>query len=567
MASDTPPNSMDRHFEETIVAPSGAASTGGGVTATQSSSPHIALVEGSSSPHFSRVTQSLLRFRLRVATLVMFGIFAVYFVWHLYDHFAGDDVGREGSFLISLHAGILVILGGSAYLLCPKCDMRRGLLQMQELVTFGLPALFLLLLQYHTMQICAVRHQMLQNPAPGWLLLIFIYALFIPNKWQRAAMVIGAMVMAPIALLAYAWATDGACAAVMYGSPEMMAEIAMKMILCGGVAVFGVYTINVLRTEAFHAKQLGQYRLSRSLGAGGMGEVYLAHHYLMKRPCAIKIIRPEKAGDSNVLARFEREVHASSKLSHWNNIDIYDYGRTEDGTFYYVMEYLPGLNVSDLVHRFGPLPPGRVIHLLRQICDALNEAHSQGMIHRDIKPANVFAAKRGGYFDVAKLLDFGLAKPIASTEDSNLTQEGMITGSPLFMSPEQASGESEPDNRSDIYSVGVLAYFMLTGHAPFEYERPIKVIIAHAHEPVVPPSQLVSTIPEDLEAIVLRCLEKDPNKRFQAILDMADDLEKCEAYGTWHQKDAVRWWTENETIAECPQPDPVEETLPVGIRT
>lgn len=551
---------MDRHFEETVVAPSDS----GVEKTTSSSSPHIALVEGSSSPHFSRVTQSLLRLRLRVATFVMFGIFAVYFVWHAYEFFWGTNVAEKSPILLSVHAGLLFLLGTTGYLLCPSCDVRKGLLRSQEIVTFGMPALFLLMTQHHSMQLCAREYGMFQNPAPGWLLLIFIYALFIPNTWQRAAVVISMLMVAPLALMGYEYATDQMCYDIIYSNPEMLAEIGLKMIICGAVAVFGVYTINVLRTEAFHAQQLGQYRLSRSLGAGGMGEVYLAHHYLMKRPCAIKIIRPEKAGDSNVLARFEREVHASSKLSHWNNIDIYDYGRTEDGTFYYVMEYLPGLNVSDLVNRFGHLPPGRVIHLLRQVCDALNEAHSQGMIHRDIKPANVFAAKRGGFYDVAKLLDFGLAKPIASTEDSNLTQEGMITGSPLFMSPEQAAGEGEPDARSDIYSVGILAYFMLTGHAPFEYDRPIKVIIAHAHEAVVPPSEHVPSIPHDLEAIVMRCLAKDPDDRYQSILDMADALDKCESAGTWQQADALQWWTENETIAECPQPgeeaQPTDET-------
>ncbi len=557
---------MDRHFEETVVAPS---NSGVAQTSTSSSSPHIALVEGSSSPHFSRVTQSLLRLRLRVATLVMFGIFAVYFVWHVYDY-AFVEGATEDPVLLVLHGGLLAILAITGYLLCPRCDVRKKLLRSQEIVTFGLPAAFLLMVQYHSMHQCVIKNNMIENPAPGWMLLMFIYALFIPNKWQRAALVIGAMVLAPLALLGFAWINNQSCYLIMADNPEILGEVGLKMVISGAVAVFGVYTLNALRTEAFQAKQLGQYRLSRSLGAGGMGEVYLAHHYLMKRPCAIKIIRPEKAGDSNVLARFEREVHASSKLSHWNNIDIYDYGRTEDGTFYYVMEYLPGLNVSDLVKRFGPLPPGRVIHLLRQVCDALNEAHSQGMIHRDIKPANVFAAKRGGFYDVAKLLDFGLAKPIASTEDSNLTQEGMITGSPLFMSPEQAAGEGEPDARSDIYSVGILAYYMLSGHAPFEYDRPIKVIIAHAHEAVVPPSEHVPSVPHDLEAIVMRCLAKDPDDRYQSIVEMADALDKCESTGTWKQVDAVQWWTENETIAECPQPEeeaqPTDETRVATIR-
>jgi serine/threonine protein kinase len=202
--------------------------------------------------------------------------------------------------------------------------------------------------------------------------------------------------------------------------------------------------------DAIKAKELGQYKLKRLLGSGGMGEVYLAEHLLMKRPCAIKMIKPEKAGDPRVLARFEREVRATAKLSHWNNIDIFDYGRAADGTFYYVMEFLPGMNLGDLVRRFGPLAPERVIHLMRQTCDALAEAHGAGLIHRDIKPANIFAAERGGHKDIAKLLDFGLVKPITNIDQGSLTQEGALTGSPLYMSPEQATGDADPDARSDI---------------------------------------------------------------------------------------------------------------------
>src|SRR5688572_18036212 len=176
---------------------------------------------------------------------------------------------------------------------------------------------------------------------------------------------------------------------------------------------------------------MGQYKLKQLIGSGGMGEVYLAEHQLMKRPCAIKVIRPEKAGDPKVLARFEREVQATARLSHWNTIDIFDYGRADDGTFYYVMEYLPGMNLSELVRKHGPLPAGRAIYLIRQACDALQEAHDLGLVHRDIKPANIFAASRGGVCDVVKLLDFGLAKPLADLGAAHLTAEGTITGSPL----------------------------------------------------------------------------------------------------------------------------------------
>ena len=219
-----------------------------------------------------------------------------------------------------------------------------------------------------------------------------------------------------------------------------------------------------------------------------MGEVYLAEHQLLKRPCAVKLIRPGDATDPRALERFEREVRLTATLSHPNTVEIYDYGRTEDGTYYYVMEYLPGLSLAELVERHGPLPPGRAVYLLRQVCGALREAHAAGLIHRDIKPSNIFAARRGGMDDVAKLLDFGLVRPAATTGAAHLSGEGQILGTPLFMSPEQARGGRELDERSDIYSLGAVAYYLLTGRPPFDEGGGIGVMIAHARDPVVPPS-------------------------------------------------------------------------------
>jgi serine/threonine-protein kinase len=306
--------------------------------------------------------------------------------------------------------------------------------------------------------------------------------------------------------------------------------------------VVGVQTINSLRREAFEAKKLGQYRLKRLIGSGGMGEVYLAEHQMMKRPCAIKLIRPEKAGDPRVLARFEREVQTTAKLSHWNNIDIYDYGRTDDGTFYYVMEYLPGHNIGELVERHGALPSARVVHLIRQVCDALAEAHAMGLVHRDLKPANIYSAYRGGRFDVAKVLDFGLAKPSFASEDMALTQDGAVTGSPLFMSPEQATGSDELDHRSDIYSLGAVMYFMLTGRPPFLGDKPLKVMFAHASQDVVPLRELNPEVSPAMERVVLRCLEKDPADRFQSVDELAMALLDADSDGSWTSDSAAAWW-------------------------
>ncbi len=176
------------------------------------------------------------------------------------------------------------------------------------------------------------------------------------------------------------------------------------------LAIYGTYVVNGLRSELHEAKKFGQYQIRDKIGVGGMGEVYLAEHKLLKRPCALKLIRPEAGADPVALARFEREVQAAARLSHPNTIEIYDYGHTDDGTFYYVMEYLPGISLQDLVKQYGPLPIGRVIYLFRQVCAGLVEAHSLGLVHRDLKPANVFVAVRGGEADVAKVLDFGLVK-------------------------------------------------------------------------------------------------------------------------------------------------------------
>jgi serine/threonine-protein kinase len=321
------------------------------------------------------------------------------------------------------------------------------------------------------------------------------------------------------------------------------------------IAIFGSYRIQELQEEAFHARKLGQYRLTHRLGAGGMGEVYLAEHVLLRRACAIKLIRPEQAGDSTNLSRFEREVQSMATLTHWNTVEIYDYGHAADGTFYYVMEYLPGLSLQELVDRHGSLPPGRAIHFLRQLCAALREAHGIGLIHRDIKPSNIIACQRGAVYDVAKLLDFGLVVHKvhfgASSDADKLTIPGAILGSPPFISPEQATGKGQIDSRTDIYSLGGLAYFLLTGQPPFIRDSAMELLVAHLRETVTPPRELRPEIPHDLEEVVLKCLNKNPADRFEDAASLDAALAACASADHWSPDQAERWWAEQEAPAEA----------------
>jgi serine/threonine-protein kinase len=512
----------------------------------------VALIEGSG-PHLSGETRDVLRRRLRIAALLFFVGFSAFLPqWFFYPEALAS---AEHRWVFYTHCAVTALLGLLALGLCQKCDYSLTKLRVVEALVFGDPALFFVVLGYHkivTWMNFAGGASHLPLVVAPWLLLIFTYALFIPNTWRRALLGTGLMAVAPIAILVYLRLTSATFQELM-SLPQYqgyITEQAMELALAVLVATVGVHTIGTLRREAFAARQLGQYRLKRLIGTGGMGEVYLAEHQMMKRPCAVKLIRPEKAGDPQVMARFEREVRATAKLSHWNSIDIFDYGRTADGTFYYVMEYLPGHNIGEMVEAYGPLPAGRLVHLMRQVCSALAEAHGIGLIHRDIKPANIFCAYRGGEFDVAKLLDFGLAKPtVEKMTDAALTQEGAITGSPLYMAPEQATGNGDVDARSDIYSLGGVMYFALTGEPPFNLTNALQVMVAHATQAVRPLREKNSLIPEELEEIVLRCLEKDPEDRFQTVLALRDALEDVVTDEPWSARLAAEWWSCNG----CPE--------------
>lgn len=375
-------------------------------------------------------------------------------------------------------------------------------------------------------------------------LVIFAYGICIPNTWRRCVLiVVGLWSIAPAIFLiglldkglVDAWWEVG-------GGENAFLWLTAAAVL----AVYGSHRIETSRRAEAQARRLGQYDLQNRLGGGGMGEVYLAHHVLLRRQCAIKLIRPERAGDPAMFERFEREVQTTATLTHPNTVQIFDYGRTPDGTFYYVMEYLPGLTLEDLVKQAGPLPPERAVHFLLQLCGALHEAHAIGLIHRDIKPGNVMICERGKTHDVAKLLDFGLVQThLAGDSDDRLTQQGTVLGTPQFMSPEQAGSGDPVDVRSDIYSVGALGYFLLTGRPVFAGASPLKTLAAHLYEAPAPLENYREDMPPELEAIILRCLAKSPADRYPNVESLASALNVCGGIKPWTEEAAAAWWQSN----------------------
>jgi serine/threonine-protein kinase len=297
-----------------------------------------------------------------------------------------------------------------------------------------------------------------------------------------------------------------------------------------------------LREQVREARRLGQYTLEAKLGEGGMGAVYRASHAMMRRPTAIKLVRPDQAGETN-LARFEREVQLTARLSHPNTVTIFDYGRTPDGVFYYAMELLDGATLDEIVRVDGPQPPGRVLKVLAELASALEEAHDIGLIHRDIKPSNVIVCTQGGKPDVAKLLDFGLVKEVDQQGDVELTKETSLTGTPQYMCPEALTSPDAVDARSDLYALGAVGYFMLTGTPLFEGKTLVEVCSHHLHtEPDPPSKRLGGPVPDDLATLLLECLHKEPTDRPASAAELGRRLQACESMGEWTDEQARDWW-------------------------
>ncbi len=360
----------------------------------------------------------------------------------------------------------------------------------------------------------------------GFSTLILAYGVLIPNSRRRSITVVVGFAMIALSVIPAAAAVNPL---LREGHlvPLIMQGV-LTLMFPSAIAVFAATRASALQRRAFdaerRAERMGQYTLKRKLGEGGMGEVWLAEHGLLKRPCAVKFIRPELAANPSNSTRFAREVQAVTGLSHVNTVRVYDYGQADDGSFYFVMEYLDGPTLEELIKASGPLPASRVVHLLRQLCGALAEAHSVGLVHRDLKPGNVIIATLGGQQDVAKLLDFGLVHDSSADTDHRLTQMGMVLGTPAYMCPEQAAGESAVDVRGDIYSLGAVAFFALTGRPPFQAKTAGQLLAAHRSTPPPLLTDVCPDAPADLGAIIARCLSKDPADRFQSMADIVRAL-------------------------------------------
>jgi serine/threonine-protein kinase len=320
-----------------------------------------------------------------------------------------------------------------------------------------------------------------------------------------------------------------------------------------GLAVMTSAVTYGLREAAREARQLGQYTLEERIGIGGMGEVHRARHALLRRPVAVKLLPKEQSGGAST-ERFDREAQLTALLTHPNTVAVYDYGRTSDGVFYYVMELLDGVDLEELVSEEGPQPPARVTHILRQVCGSLAEAHELGLIHRDIKPANVILTRRWGLADVVKVVDFGLVKDLAAGPGAGLTAENTLTGTPLYMAPEAIRSAQGVGVPSDLYSVGALGYFLLTGRPVFEGESVVEVAGHHLHTMPTPPSErLGRPIPEALEATILACLEKDPRDRPRSAVALLERLESLPGVPQWTQDEARQRWERHAERCALPE--------------
>jgi serine/threonine-protein kinase len=450
--------------------------------------------------------------------------------------------GFRWSELVTQRASLLILSACSTYLL-QWLLCRRGVWRERTLLVIDGCTTTLVALDNSLMVFAAFPGE-----AGGWstmrALLLFTYglvirAIIVPSTARRT---LGLGLLAtsfPVAANQAWYASEGMASSAPAALPAGMAALwALGAVVIATLASRVIYG---LRKEVRDARQLGQYTLLEKIGEGGMGAVFRASHAMLRRPTAVKLLPPDKAGAEH-LERFEREVQLTSRLTHPNTVSIFDYGRTPDGVFYYAMEYLEGLDLERLVQLDGPQVPARVVHILRQVAGSLAEAHGVGLIHRDIKPGNVIlVAERGGAPDVAKVVDFGLVKDLDRAVQ--LTANDRLTGTPLYLSPEAIRTPEVVDGRSDLYALAAVGYLLLTGERVFEGRTVVDVLSQHLHTAPVPPAaRLGRAVPAKLSALILAGLEKEPARRPQTAREFLQALASCDDAGAWGEEEARGWW-------------------------
>jgi serine/threonine-protein kinase len=377
---------------------------------------------------------------------------------------------------------------------------------------------------------------------------VMLFTIIVPTS-PRRALVTALLSVSAVPVVIFTVVSSGAAGEPL--SPlQFFFGLIFPYLLVVAMAYYGARTVNQLGKEVKRARELGSYQLEEKLGQGGMGEVWRARHRMLARPAAIKLIRPSADGvqgaSPEAMHRFEREAQVIATLRSPHTVNLFDFGIASDGAFYYAMELLDGLDASQLVKKFGPVPPERAIHILRQVCHSLSEAQSRGLVHRDIKPANIFLCRYGEEYDFVKVLDFGIVRASHDSAETQTIDTGelIVRGTPAFMAPEQALGAGTVDGRADIYSVGCLAFWLLTGHTVFSADTTMGHLLQHAHTPPEPPSKRSRTvIPKVLDQLVLKCLAKDPAGRPQSAKELSALLAAMPGATAWTQDRAEEWWS------------------------
>ncbi|MFK7989126.1 MAG: serine/threonine-protein kinase [Sandaracinaceae bacterium] len=488
-----------------------------------------------SDPRRSEETRALMQARLALLGLVTFGLSAGFGVLHLSILVVTEGPASVVAELVQARRWTHLLGASASLALWLGC--RTGTRSADLLLAFDAVATVVAVVPYTLMGLETDGLAGLLMVALTFTLVLVTRALLVPSDALRTFGISGAA-----AVVSFAIALWTRLATTELGS--LTGNLGLWLLVAVANATVASWVLFGLRQQVQEARQLGQYVLGEKIGEGGMGAVYRAQHALLRRPTAVKLLPPEKAGETS-MRRFEREVQLTASLSHPNTVTVFDYGHTPDGVFYYAMEYLDGGDLSAVVQATGPMPEERVVHILAQVAAGLAEAHSVGLIHRDIKPGNVLLAGQPAVADLAKLVDFGLVRE--QDAGSGITQTDTVLGTPLYLAPEGITAPDDVTAAVDVYALGAVGYYLLTGDHVFTGATIVEICSHHLHSVPVPIGERRgSPVNEMLEEVLMSCLAKRPEERPDSAEALRDLLVACaEDLPPWDDKEARRWWAEN----------------------